>query len=75
MPEECNCYLLLADKQQLADAMLSANHDLRRLTVEGTHIYPNSILRLPDIFLKNLYSEHAYIFFLFFGGGLCSNTI
>lgn len=42
-----NYLLLLADKVQLIDAMLSANQDLRHLAMEGTPILVQEIsLRL-----------------------------
>jgi hypothetical protein len=42
---EYNCFLFLADRKQLTDAMLSANKDLRHLAMEGSQMQFSFLLR------------------------------
>ena len=68
------CHLLLADKQQLTDAMLSANQDLRVLAMEGAHIYAISFLQLYQILCKRcqlIFLFQGCLIFLLGGGYIC----
>lgn len=55
VPSKFNYLLLLADKQQIIDAMLSANQDLRCLALEGTPVIIPRDLLDANTFSRVLY--------------------
>lgn len=59
VPSKFNYLLLLADKQQIIDAMLSANQDLRCLALEGTPVIITRDLLEANTFSRVLYEGLA----------------